>query len=242
MFLVVLALLSGYATISYARYRAQRLINAVRKLEAGKTTIEDAKILFKDFDVFEYDAHAVWYIEGEGGIKHVEPDPCLGEDPSFSFSVSPPRPYSWLVEKIPALNSLGWHWWSASVVVHQKDRKVSCYSQVVAFIRSDGEDLKGQADLQLRNPQSLVEMKPYEASSYVSRGRYHTTRVSVLTEASEAEKSRAFQMDLSCTVSRRGCFFPCQIMPLGWLDSLRDQQSHGFTLPEGANDTLCPAH
>jgi hypothetical protein len=238
----VLVLLSGYITIFYAHHKAQMLLLEVRTLEPGKTTVEDVKKIVRRFGGEEYDAHSVWYAEGDGGKKHVSLDPCLGEGLSYSINVYPPRAILWAIEEIPILHILGWHPWSVGLMIHHKDERVTCYSQIVWFARPDGQEVTAHADLDLRNPESLFEQKPYEAKSFVSRRYYHAVHVFVLTEASAAEKTRAFQMDLSCTISIRGCFFPCQIIPLGWLDSVRDRQSHGWDLPEGANDPRCPAH
>lgn len=63
--------------------------------------------------------------------------------------------------------------------------------------------------------------------------RYPKTRVDVLPEASTEEKKRAFQLKFSCIVSLHSCHFPCQIIPLGWLDSLRDRHLQAGTYPRG---------
>jgi hypothetical protein len=241
LLLVVLVLLSGYATISYAHHKAQKLLLEVRTLEPGKTTVEDVKNLAKRFGGEEYDARS-YYAYVESDKKYLSPDPCLGEALSYSIAASPPLTLLRAIQEFPTLQKLGLHPWYVSVAIHHKDGKVTCYSQNVWFFRSDGQQVQASANLELRNPQNLAERKPYEADSFVSRNLYHKTRVDVLPEASVEEKTRAFQMDLSCTVSLRGCSFPCQIIPLGWLDSVRDRQSHGRELPEGANDPRCPAH
>jgi hypothetical protein len=189
----------------------------------------------------EYDARSYYGYVGRDA-KYASPDPCLGEALSYAVYAHPPLILMRAIQAFPALQKLGLHPWFVSLAIHHKDGIVTCYSQNVLFIRPDGQEVAGSADLNLRNPQSLVEKKAYEAESFVSRNHYHKTRVDVLREASAEEKSRAFQMDLSCTVSLRGCYFPCQIIPLGWLDSVHDRQSHGRDLPEGANDPRCPAH
>jgi hypothetical protein len=241
LLLFVLTLLSGYTANFYAYHKAQNLLFEVRMLEAGKTTVEDANRIVQRFGGEEYDARSYYGYEGSYA-KYVWPDPCLGEDLSYAINVSPPGAFLRAIEKIPALQLLGWHSWNVGLMIHRKNGKVMCYSQIVWFTRPDGQEVEAQADLKQRRPQSLVEEQPYEAISFISRGQYHKTRVSVLPEASAEEKTRAFQMDLSCTISLRGCFFPCQIIPLGWLDSVRDRQLHSSELPEGGNDPRCPVH
>jgi hypothetical protein len=241
LLLFLLALLSGYAVMFYVHHKAQELLLEVRTLEPGKTTVEEVKNIVTRFGGEEYDARAYYGYVGSDK-KYAAFDPCLGESLSYAIVVNPPMTLFRAIQKFPALQILGLHPWYVSVAIHHKDGRVTCYSQRVAVIRRDGQEVQGTADLELWNPHGLAEKKPYEVNSYVSRSHYHNTGVSVLAEASKEEKTRAFQMDLSCTISLRGCFFPCQIIPLGWLDSVRDRQSHGWELPEGANDPRCPAH
>ena len=241
LLLMVLTLVSGYSANLYAHQKAEKLLLQIKTLEAGKTTVEEAKRIVRRFDGEEYDARAYYGYEGSD-VKYVSPDPCLGEDLSYAINIRPPRAFLWAVETIPALQHLGWHSWYSGLMIHHKNGKVTCYSQIVGFARPDGQEVGAEADLVQRNPESLVEKQPYEAISFISRHHYHGTNVSVLSEASDQEKNRAFMMDLSCTISLRGCSYPCQIIPFGWLDTVRDRESHGLEMPEGANDSRCPAH
>jgi hypothetical protein len=239
--LVAFLLFSAYTTILYAHHRAQKLLGEVQALVPGKTAIGEVKNLVQRYGGEEYDAHSYYGYVGSDA-KYSSPDPCLSEALSYAVYASPPLILMRAVQAFPKLQAFGMHPWFVSLAIHHKDGIVTCYSQNVMFIRPDGQEVSGSADLELRNPQSLVEQKAYEAESFVSRNFYHKTRVNVLREALAEEKTRAFQMDLSCTVSFRGCYFPCQIIPLGWLDSLHDRQAHGRDLPEGANDPRCPPH
>lgn len=238
--LLALSLLGAYAAIFHAHCRAQNLLLEVKSLQSGVTSVEHVKDLVKRYGGSEYDAHS--YDAGAGGKRHAAPDPCLGDDLSHSIMVSPPVTFLRVVQRFPMLRAIGLHPWYVSVGIDHKDGKVTCYSERVTFFRPDGRVVQGSASLELRNTESLVEQQLYEAESFVSRNWYHNTRVTVLDEAPANEKARAFQMNLSCTGSLRGCVLPCQIIPLGWLDSVRDSQSHGRDLPEGADDPRCPAH
>jgi hypothetical protein len=237
-----LALLSAYVANFYAHHKALELLAEVGTLEAGKTTVEDVQELVRRYGGEQFDAHT--YIGYEGSDKkQVWPDPCLGEALSYAIYASPPLILTRALQAFPVLQIFGLHPWFVSLNVHQKEGRVTCYSQNVVFIRPDGQEVEASASLTLRNPQSLTEQKTYQPESFVSRNYYHQTRVEVLPEASTAERVRGFKIDLSCTVSFRGCYFPCQIIPLGWLDSVRDSQSYGRDmLPEGADDPRCPAH
>jgi hypothetical protein len=241
LLLLASTLVSGYSANFYAHQKAEKLLLQTRTLEAGRTTVEEVKRIVQRFDGEEYDARSYYGYEGSD-IKYVSPDPCLGEDLSNAINVRPPRALLWAIEKIPVLQHLGWHPWDVGLMIHHKNGKLTCYSQIVAFVRPDGQEVRAEADLEQRNPEGLVEKQPYEAISFISRHHYHGTHVSVLSESSEQEKNRAFSMDLSCTISLHGCVYPCQIIPLGWLDTVRDRQSHGSEMPEGANDPRCAAH
>jgi hypothetical protein len=241
LLLSVLTLLSGYSANFYAHQKAEKLLLQIRTLEAGRTTIEEANRIVQRFGGEKYDARSYYGYEGSN-VKYVSPDPCLGDDLSYAINVRPPRSFLWAIEKIPALQHLGWHSWYVGLMIHHKNGKLTCYSQIVAFARPDGQEVGAEADLEQRNPEGLVEKQPYEAMSFISRNHYHETRVSVLSEASDQQKDRAFRMDISCTISLHGCVYPCQMIPLGWQDTVRDRESHGLEMPEGANDPRCPAH
>lgn len=160
---------------------------------------------------------------------------------SYDIDASPPSTLIRTIEAFPSLQRLGLHPWYAELNIHHRDGKVTCYSQIVLFIRPDGHWVEESAELTRKNPSYLVAQKVYEARSFVSRGMCHDVSASLLPEASPPQKECAFRMDLSCTVSVRGCYLPCQISPLAWLDSVREAQSRGFDLPEGVNDPRCPA-
>lgn len=108
LLLLALTLLGGYIANFHAHYKAQKLLLEVKTLEAGKTTIEDAKRIVRRFGGEEYDARSYYGYEGSDA-KYVWPDPCLGEDLSYAINVSPPRALLGVVEKIPPLQLLGWH-------------------------------------------------------------------------------------------------------------------------------------
>lgn len=239
--LAALLLLTSYATVYYAHHKAQKLLDEVRTLGPGKTSVEDVKKLVQRYGGEEFDANSYSFVEGSDK-KYTWPDPCLGEALSYAIFANPPWIVMRTVYAFPVLQKIGLHPWAVSLNIHRKEGKVTCYSQNVLFWRPDGQEVEATASLNLRNPQSLVEQGVYEPESFVSRSHYHHTSVNVLREASSEQRDRAFQMDLSCTVSLHGCYFPCQLMPLGWLDSLRDRQLHGRGLPEGADDPRCPAH
>lgn len=234
----MLALGGTYATLLYAHYKAQRLLKEVRAIEPGKTDIQDIRKLMTRYGGQEFDAHS--YIAGESK-RYASADPCLGESMSYSIGAAPPIIILEWIGVSPRLQRLGLHPWSLALNIDQKDGKVSCLSQITWYSRPDGHWLEAEALLRRKNPDLLEPEQTYEAKSFVSRGFYHGTRVKLLLEASKEQKERAFQMDLSCTMSFRGCYFPCQLIPFAWLDSARDQRSRGWDLPEGANDPRCPA-
>lgn len=237
-----ITLLSAFLTSFYSYHRAQQLLLAVQTLEPGKTTVEDIQKLVKHFGGAEYDARG--YYTDENGNRKPLYDPCSGDGSttSYSINVNPPLALVRAVMAFPALQKLGLHPWMVAVGIQHKDGRVTCYSERILFYRRDEHVIEGNAEVRKRNPQSLIEEEPYKADSFVARHSIHQTRVDVLTEAPEGQRRRAFQMQLACVVSPRGCDFPCQILPLGWLDSVRDRQAHGRVLPEGADDSRCPPH
>jgi len=206
----------------------------------ARRPISDVQKLVERYGGQQYDAHSYYGYVGSDA-KYASPDPCLGEAMSYAVFANPPSIVLGATQALPALQRIGLHPWSVSLAIHQKGGVVTCYSQNVWFFRADGQEVEASANLNLKNLDSLVEHQAYEAMSFVSRNRYHHTRVDVLREASAEQKRRGFQMDLSCTVSLRGCYFPCQIVPLGWLDSVREGESHGRELPEGTHDPRCPS-
>jgi hypothetical protein len=225
----------------YAHHKAKQLLIEVQRLEAGKTTIAEVKRIVQRFGGEEYDARS-YYDGAEGGEKHVMFNPCLGGNLSYGISVGPPAILVRAIQKAPTLHLLGWHPWYVGVTIDHKEGNVTCYSERVLLMRPDGQYVQASANFEQRNAESLVGVRPYEARSFVSRRQSHATQVIVLPEASAEEKYRAFRMDISCIASFGGCVYPCQLSPLVWLDSVRDRQSHGWELPEGADDPRCPAH
>ena len=240
LLLVFSALLIGYAFTFNAYRKAQTLLLEMQAIEAGKTTAAEVQALVKRFHAEQYDAHS-YSKSGENERMYAQPDPCLDDSPSYGIGVSPPLLVFTAVQKFPALQLLGLHPWFVSVGIQIKGGKVSCFSQSVWYIRRDGQEIGASADFEQRNPDSIFEKAPYQVDSFVSRSFYHRTRATLLNGASAKERTRAFQMDTSCMVSLRGCYFPCQILPNVWTDTVQERHFRGESLPEGAGDPRCPA-
>ncbi len=156
LLLFVLTLLSGYTANFYAHQKAEKLLLQIRTLEAGRTTVDEANRIVQRFGGEEYDARSYYGFEGSN-VKYVSPDPCLGDDLSYAINVRPPKAFLWALAKIPALQHLGWHSWYVVLMIHHKNGKLTCYSQIVAFARPDGQEVGAEADLEQRNPRVLLK-------------------------------------------------------------------------------------
>ncbi len=208
--------------------------------KSNKTNIEGVRRIVCRFGGEEIDSRPS---RGQSaGVKRLGiANPCVGEDLSYVINVSPPLKLLMAIQRYPKLQLLGWHAWTIAVTVDHIGIEVTCYSERVLVLRPDGHTVTAFADFNQKN-NSLDANGRYEAESYVSRGQYHATRVTVLPGALASEKSQAFQLDLSCAITYSGCVYPCQVIPQAWLKSLRDRQSQGLNLPEGAGDPRCPPH
>lgn len=161
--------------------------------------------------------------------------PCSGPHPRYAIRIAPDM-INRAVLAVPQLQRLGFHSWGVVSTIDVKDDVVCCFEQDVGFQRPDGHEIEAEA--QMVPAQLRPEDGKYSVRSQLIRNYIHSLNASVLPSASNEEKSRAFDVNLTCLTSFRGCFYSCQLAPAVWEDLSRIYNRNKWAL-EGEGDPRC---
>ena len=198
------------------RRRAERLLSEVKALKLGESTASDAQQL----------------VDRYGGWTQQENDSiCSGSDCLFfAIPVSNRITESllrarWLIGHItcvwlnPCCDLLQWR--AMGVGIHAEGGKITQIEISLETRRNDGFLLVGRLEL----VPSLQEVSEPLRPGY-SPGRFHITTpgggagvsAMVTPRASCEDRGRAFDLNLQCISSIRGCTELREIMPYVWMD------------------------
>ncbi len=229
--LSLVVLLVGYAINFYTRHRAELLLHDLQALQMGASTAHDAMQIVSRYSGWRMP-------DPDPNDRDMAPwgiGPCSGPHPRYAIRIAPDL-INRAVAAVPQLQHLGFHAWGVASTIDVKDDAVCCFEQDVGFQRPDGHEIEAEA--QMVPKQLRPEDGKYSVQSHLIRNYIHSLNASVLPTASKNEKSRAFDVDLACVTSFRGCFYSCQLAPAVWEDVSQIHKSNNWPV-EGEGDSSC---
>jgi hypothetical protein len=211
-----------YVENTRARNRAEDLLVAVRQLRVGESTFSDTKDLRIQF-------HA----------RKIFVSPVSGSLPQQGFQIFISNfPLNNLKRRVPSLWRLGLRPWAVEVDLRYQEEKLIYLSYVVdtPVIGRSGEPLEliagatvGQRTSQEGGDFNVgYRMHPSSFAPHAHEIRFGG---SLTPTATQQERDAAFDFNLSCLSSVRGCQALCEIMPSVWREALRMYNNKEMSLP-----------
>jgi hypothetical protein len=198
------------------RHKAEKLLREVQAMKLGESTLDDAKRLHKEY----------------GGFSQKENDSVCSGDDCFFYGIPI---YDWALEKGLALRwrvlhaSAVWYnpccdlapWRAFGVGISVKGGRVVRIEVVLDSRGSDGFIREGRVQMVSQMPDGR---KPVRTGYCVYP--FHITTpgggkgiaATITPGASTRDRLRAFQINLRCVTTLRGCREREEIMPAVWED------------------------
>jgi hypothetical protein len=166
---------------------------------------------------------------------------CAAADAFYSIRIAPDY-LNRVGLTVPWLTRVGLKPWGAVALAGVKQGTV-CYEEYsIGTIGNYNQQLRGSVanTLSSNHSQPGGDEVGYDVRFGVVRTYTYTLAVNITKRATEAEREHAFDFDLSCLTSFRGCRAVCELMPSAWLDYQREAHENGWTTPpEELNDPRC---
>ncbi len=190
--------------------RAESLLRVVRDFRIGETSLAVARPILAQFDAKRMPA-AGW---------------CAPDSEYYSIKISDDS-LDTLAAHHPILNRLGAHSWGAVAVLGFSNDQLCAMSYHVSTVTGRVNGLMLTLDVETRAvAQGASNRVPYEIEyrvPHVTGGDevIRELRITIAPDASQDERRKAFDYDLSCFATRSGCRAYCEIAPQASLDALR---------------------
>jgi len=209
------------------RWKAERLLESLRRLRVGSSTFADAQPVLSGY-------HAEEIPSGSA---------CPSADAAYGVRISN-NLISGLGSHLPDLLWVGVRPWGFSAVLSFKAGTL-CAAHYSASLLLPRDQYAAAALGDLENVdlvelsaettvQQHLDTKNYEIRSFQTllrgfrkNGRYIGLQVMVTPDAAQSEIDHALAFDLSCLASLRGCRALCQLLPLAFEDALRNVTDNG---------------
>jgi hypothetical protein len=217
------------------RRKAETLLFAIRQLRLGESTLSSTQKLRIDYGASINDNAAITGSAPEQLYTITLSNGTLSAA-SFTF---------------PRLWRLGLKPWAVRVELRYREEKLVFLRYLVGtpVLTASGEPIELVAETSVRADRSLEQHRNYGVG-YFMRPSSIATKASelhfgaVLTpEATQDERDTAFDFDLSCLSTFRGCQAACEIMPSVWREAKRRNENKEISLPdELLENARCSAH
>jgi hypothetical protein len=214
--------------------RAHELIESVRALRAGQSTMDDVQIIVTRFGATKTTGREIVSV-------------C--PDAEFAYGVQVANALGRWLEHTPALmRRFGLKPWRVQLQIVVSGGH-ACYVGLFVETWPNDTDHVVEASVNLLpvggGPRWAGSSR-YGFGTDVIRHYLHSIKVDLMPDALPQERDHAFDFNLSCLTELRGCRRPCQLMPSVWRDIVargRLEKSLAFQgeLAEDANDPVCRA-
>lgn len=197
----------------FAEKRAASLLQDVKSLKVGESTEEDLQAVVTRY----------------GGVTHFKFDDrgCIGPTKLHSLRLANATSNS-IGLRFPAVRVFGDRLWQVDVfLASAQDRVCHVRYQFQPMPR------KGTEWLDLSSSASM-ETSPDGQSYAVGLRRIHNVRslsAELFKGASDEQRTRAFDMDLSCLTRWAGCHNVCEVMPSAWIDYVKKAREQDLPIP-----------
>lgn len=201
------------------RLRAERLLESLRRLRLGSSSLADAQQILATYH-YEEVAHG---------------SACPTADATYGIRVSN-NLINGLGSRFPELLWVGVRPWGVSAVLSFKAGTLcAVYYSAGLLLRRDqyavaSGDLEDAqlVELSAETTEQHLSTENYQIRSFQTllrgfrkNGRYVGLEIVVTPDATQSEIDHALAFDLSCFASLSGCRALCQILPLSYRDALR---------------------
>lgn len=220
----VLVLVATRVASVYTRSRQKLLLNKIASLHVGTSRIQDVQAITQRFPT-------------EAGARS---SACPSADHSYSFRVANDT-LNRLAMRLPELRFLGVRPAGVVAVVLLRDGVVCFVSFDVATMLQDGNrEVEATTSVESVRDTYFLRDHQYHVLMNSIRGYIHTLDVRISPSVNDERRAHAFDYDLSCLGSFRGCRAPCELMPSAWLDYQKEARANGWDVPpEDASDPHC---
>lgn len=224
LLMTALAELGIYAENVKTRRKAEALLSAIRPLRVGESTFSNMQNILIDF-----------------GARRVALSPVSGSPPEQLYQILAAHFWLYKLElKLPKLWRFGLRpaWVAAEFNYKEENLTSVTYTVDTPMLTSSSEpvelvamaSLGEDTDLEAhRNFNVVYRLRP----SFVVPRAYQISLGGIVTpSATQRERDAAFDFDLSCISSLRGCYEFCQIMPSVWREAARRDENKEISLPK----------
>jgi hypothetical protein len=139
--------------------------------------------------------------------------------------------------KFPVLRRFGLEPWGVTAAFQIEQGKVRSFDYSLGLMRiNQWKELRVGISAPAANPDvSRVSYFPR-----YSTGKFIEFTTIIYPDATQAERQRAFDLDLSCLTRFGGCSHPCELIPSAWTDYLNRAHDEDLRLPDDElSDSRC---
>jgi hypothetical protein len=225
LMLAIVAEAAAYAETLRERRKAEHLLADIRALHIGESNEQAVRQLAKEYGGRQDD-----FVDGFCG-------PIPGSAYRMQVANDTLNKLAWA---LPGFRWFGNRVWTADALLIVK-RGTLCYVsyRITAFPVEQHYVMDVRVNALLSPGPPAKYVPPYVVDAGLMRDEWRFW-VDVLTDATEDQKNRAFDFDLSCLTRPGGCHAGCELMPSAWLDYQSTVRENGWSLPsEDANDHRC---
>ena len=223
IFLLLIVGLTALGTLSFRRQlssagdRAVSLLTELRALRVGESSYQEAKRIADKYGTVKVDSEWGSFDCTDGYFEHCQ----------YQIVVEKPL-VSRILMRFPYSKWPGLRYWNGTADIFIKDGKVSGYWFSVLFKTPDGQWrgvgaeettlLDGRAmEARVSDSYRIARNDLIMTSSGYPNKGYELT-ASVLPQATEVERQRAWHFQLGCLTQARGCVEICDVQPDAWRD------------------------
>lgn len=242
----VLVVAAVYSLDMYRRSRAEQLIEDVRALRLGESSLADVQELAEKYGTTP---PIVLSFNGEVAVPECTPPKCT----DFVFEVQ--SPLSVGIDNHPAwIGKLGLRAWVVKASARVEEGRVSEAAALAGTRRPDGCWLLATA-MKIKSLEQESETMPDwdETDEHIEKGAYHVDggllhidpehgdvlSARLTPMASPVAQQHAFEVNWDCVGTFHGCRELCELYPKVWADWRADQLRRGRDITPGRGRS-CP--
>jgi len=215
---MVLIEFTFYLTDVFAQRKAESLLQDVRNLRVGASTEDDVQMIVKRYG---HETHQRFDFSGCEGTVELH-DIRLANTPA-----------NWFGLRYPFVRLGGVRFWQVDAfLATARDRVCHVGFRFQPLPRHGNEWL----DVSATWPSGSRPAQENYGMSFLRIHDGRQLRVYVWNGASEEERRRAFEFNLSCITTWSGCNAVCEVMPLAWHDYEKKARAENKPIPADETD------
>lgn len=223
VFLAALSQLAVAVSNHRTKRRAESLLNSMRALKLGQSTMQEVQPILQSFN-----AQESGYDSG-----------CPTADAAYSIRISNDA-IGYLGLHVPVLRRAGIRPWGVVALLTVARGRLCSFLYGAAWVSNEPGAEKKVTTFMEPVGTATISHPNYRIDYYSSSHGLRGLRAILTPQSTEEETKRAFTYDLSCFATFHGCQLFCQIVPLVSKDAFERHQLEGLPAPaEEAGDPRC---